>query len=42
LQERIARLKKSMEAMGTREQEYAGLARTAEIQAKLTGLLAEK
>ncbi|HMH50441.1 MAG TPA: polysaccharide biosynthesis tyrosine autokinase [Candidatus Acidoferrum sp.] len=41
-QQRIARLKQSMSAMGAREQEYAGLARTAETQAKLTGMLAEK
>ena len=42
LQTRIARLKKSMAAMGAREQEYAGLARMTETQAKLTALLAEK
>ncbi|PYN34217.1 MAG: hypothetical protein DME01_16280 [Candidatus Rokuibacteriota bacterium] len=42
LQARIARLKKSMATMGAREQEYAGLARMAETQAKLTGLLADK
>src|SRR5262249_9363232 len=42
LQARIGRLKKSMASMGTREQEYAGLARMAEIQAKLTASLAEK
>ena len=42
LQQRIARLKKSMSAMGTREQEYAGLARTAETQTKVTEMLAEK
>jgi capsular exopolysaccharide synthesis family protein len=42
IQQRIARLKKSMAAMGAREQEYAGLARTAETQTKLTGMLAEK
>jgi polysaccharide biosynthesis transport protein len=42
LQERIARLRKSMAAMGAREQEYAGLARMAEIQSKLTAVLAEK
>ena len=42
IQQRIARLKKSMSAMGAREQEYAGLARTAETQTKLTGMLAEK
>ena len=42
LQARIARLKKSMAAMGAKEQEYSGLARMAEIQAKLTASLAEK
>lgn len=42
LQQRIARLKKSMSTMGAREQEYAGLARTAETQTKLAGMLAEK
>ena len=31
-----------MAAMGAQEQEYAGLARMAKIQTKLTGLLAEK
>jgi capsular exopolysaccharide synthesis family protein len=42
LQARIARLKKSMASMGVKEQEYAGLARMAEIQGKLTASLAEK
>ena len=42
VQARIARVKKSMASMGAKEQEYAGLARMAEIQAKLTGSLAEK
>src|SRR5262245_28727497 len=42
VQARIARLKKSMASMGAREQEYAGLARMAEIQTKLTASLAEK
>ena len=42
VQARIARVKKSMGSMGAKEQEYAGLARMAEIQAKLTGSLAEK
>jgi tyrosine-protein kinase Etk/Wzc len=42
LQARIARLKKSMASMGVKEQEYAGLARMAEIQVKLTASLAEK
>ena len=42
LQHRIARLKKSMSTMGAREQEYAGLARTAETQTRLAGMLAEK
>ena len=40
LQARIGRVKKSMASMGVREQEYAGLARMADIQAKLTAMLA--
>jgi polysaccharide biosynthesis transport protein len=42
IHQRISRLKKSMSAMGAREHEYAGLARTAETQTKLAGMLAEK
>jgi polysaccharide biosynthesis transport protein len=42
LQQRIGRMKKSMMTMSAREQEYSGLARTAETQSKLSGLLSEK
>jgi capsular exopolysaccharide synthesis family protein len=42
LQQRIGRLKQSMASMGLREHEYAGLARSAETQSKLAGMLAEK
>ena len=42
LQQRIGRLKGSMAAMGTREMQYAELARNAETQGKVTGMLAEK
>lgn len=42
IQQRIARLKSSMAAMGAREQQYSDLARGAETQGKLTGMLAEK
>jgi polysaccharide biosynthesis transport protein len=42
LQQRIVRLKKSMSAIGVREQEYVLLAGSVEAQAKMTGILAEK
>ena len=42
LQQRIARLKKSLSTLGTREHEYAGLVRTVETQMKLAGMLGEK
>src|SRR5207249_9836854 len=42
LQYRIGRLKKTMATMGPRESEYAGLARTAETQSRLAGMLTEK
>jgi succinoglycan biosynthesis transport protein ExoP len=42
LQQRIGRLKQSMASMGLREHEYAGLARSAETQSKLAGMLSEK
>jgi polysaccharide biosynthesis transport protein len=42
LQQRLARVKKSMASLGTREMEYAGLARGVETQNKLTSMLAEK
>jgi len=42
LQQRIGRLKQSMASLGLREHEYAGLARSAETQSKMAGMLAEK
>lgn len=42
LLQRIGRLKKSMATMGLREHEYSGLARTAETQSKVAGMLSEK
>ena len=42
IQNRIARLKQSMSAMGAREQEYVGLSRAVENQAKLAAMLSDK
>src|SRR5262249_15434172 len=42
LQQRIARLKRSMASMGPRELELAGLARNSDIQSRLVGVLAER
>jgi polysaccharide biosynthesis transport protein len=42
LAQRIARVKRSMSALGAKEMEYAGLARGYEGQARLTNMLTEK
>jgi uncharacterized protein involved in exopolysaccharide biosynthesis len=42
IQSRISRLKQSMSAMGAREQEYVGLSRAVENQAKLAAMLSDK
>jgi polysaccharide biosynthesis transport protein len=42
LKQRVTRLKQGLTVMSSREQEYAGLARAVETQAKLTAMLSEK
>src|SRR5262249_21062296 len=42
LQQRVARVKKSMSALAPREMEYAGLVRNVETQMKLGSILGEK
>ncbi|PYM92507.1 MAG: hypothetical protein DME04_14975 [Candidatus Rokuibacteriota bacterium] len=42
LQQRAARLRRSLSAMGAREQEYSGFMRTVLTQAKLTDMISDK